>query len=109
MSQLFFDKLVKLPKVEREIKFRSDSIEEKTEMWELVDNIVHHSVLDIVLFHLPLEHHDEFLTIYHKCPHDEVLIFEFLHKKSGKDIKDLIKKSIRSLEEDILKDVFSKI
>lgn len=105
MSKLFFDDLINLKAIDDHIKKIAKSPDEKLEMWDLVDQIVHHKIMDTVLENLPTHHHEEFLDIYHQNPHNEILVFEYLHKKTGEDYKKIIKDRVKQLEIE-LKEIF---
>lgn len=102
MSKLFFDKLLKLDKIDKEISKVAKTREEKEELWLLVDEIVHHKVMGCVLDRLPEESHAEFLTIFEHSPHDEKLIFEYLKKKVGDNIEEILEAEIGKLSLDLL-------
>jgi len=105
MSKLFFDHLLALEEVEIVIKRSSSSKEEKEEHWKLVDEIVTHKAIEKILDNLPKENHGEFLEIFHKCPHDEIYIFEYLNSKTGKDMEGVLKKELEMLGAEILKEI----
>jgi hypothetical protein len=107
MSKLFYDHLITLDEVEIVIKRNASSKEEKEELWGLVDEIVTHKVLEKVLDKLPREHHEEFLELFHKCPHDEVVIFGYLKEKTGKDIEEELKQELESISSEILRELKS--
>src|SRR3989304_4293940 len=96
MSKLFFDHLVSLEDLEKEIKKVATSKEEKEELWGLVDEIMHHKVMGCILNKLPRDNHEEFLEMFHKHPHDEDLI-DYLQEKIGENIEELIKGEIGNL------------
>ena len=105
MSKLFFDHLVVLEGVEAEIKKRSSSKEERVELEKIVDEITIHKVLEKVLDNLPPDHYEEFLGLFHKCPHDEVAIFGYLNDKAGKNIEEKLKEDLKDLDREILKEL----
>ncbi len=107
MSKLFFDHLVELKEIEKQIKKVAKSQEEKEELWGLVDEMVHHKVMGCILDKLPKDNHEEFLGLFHKSPHDGELIFAYLRKKIGDNIEELIRQEIGDLSTDILKDISS--
>ncbi|OGM75673.1 hypothetical protein A2210_02975 [Candidatus Woesebacteria bacterium RIFOXYA1_FULL_40_18] len=104
MSKLFFDHLVSLEDVEKEIKKVATSKEEKEELWGLVDEIMHHKVMGCILDKLPRDNHEEFLEMFHKHPHDETLI-DYLQEKIGENIEELIKGEIGNLAFEILNEI----
>jgi hypothetical protein len=107
MSKLFFDHLIYLEEVEVEIKKTASSKEEKEELWGLVDEIVTHKVLEKVLDKLPREHHDEFLELFHKSPHDEEVIFGYLKKKTGQNLEENLREDLKNIGAEILKEIKS--
>ncbi len=107
MSKLFFDNLVDLTKVDREIKEATKTSIEREELWKLVDEIVHHKVMGCILDNLPRENHEEFLELFHERPHDEAAIFDYLKKKIGDNFKELIEQEIGALSSDLLHDIKS--
>lgn len=107
MSKLFFDRLVELKKIDKEIRKVAKTPEEREEIWAIVDEMVHHKVMGCILDKLPRPHHEEFLEIYHKSPHDEELLFGYLKTKAGPDIEDVIKGEIENLSSELLKEIES--
>lgn len=105
MNKLFFDDLLKLDDLEKGINKYAGSTEEKHELWGLVDDLIHTRVLEKILDHLPEDSHSEFLTIYHECPHDEVVIFAYLNKKTGKNMEGVLKMELEELGREILKEL----
>jgi hypothetical protein len=103
MSKLFFDHLVVFEEIEGKIKKTASSKEEREELWGLVDEVTTHKVLEKILDRLPRAHHEEFLELFHKCPHDEIVIFGYLRDKAGKSIEDDLKQDLKNLEADLLK------
>ena len=90
MSKLFWDHLIAFETLELDIKQVINAPEELDEMRNLIDEILHHRILGIIFDHLPEEHHEEFLNLFHKAPFDTKLI-NYINKKSGKDIEAVIK------------------
>jgi hypothetical protein len=107
MSKLFYDYLVELKEIDKQIKKVAKTSEEKEELWGLVDEIVHHKVMGCILDKLPRASHEEFLDLFHRSPHDEELLFTYLRKKVGDNIEDLIKQEIGVLSNELLEDIKS--
>lgn len=101
MSTLFFDKLITLDKLDIHIKKKYQSNEERQELWQMVEEIIHHKVMGCCLDHLPKENHNEFLDKFHKSPYDENIL-TFLSDKTKKDMKKIIKEEIKLLTKDLL-------
>ena len=68
MSKIFYDHLIILEEIKVYISRVSSSQEEKEELWNLVDEIVHHRIFSMVLDKLPKEHHDNFMNKFYKAP-----------------------------------------
>ena len=105
MSKLFFDHLIVLDEVEVEIKRSAKTKEEQEELWGLVDEIITHKALDVILARLDRHHHEEFLGIFHKCPHDENLIFGYLKEKIGDNAEDILRQELGNVAFDLLKEI----
>ncbi len=104
MSRIFYDHLIILTEVEAEIKSVAETEEERHELWHIVDEIIHHKMLEFFLDVLSEEHHHEFLDKFHQVPHDERHI-HYLNERTEGDIEELIKKEIRKMESEILKEI----
>jgi hypothetical protein len=104
MSKVFYDDLIVLEEVEEQIKSSVESSEEREELYNVVDEIVHHRVLEIILDHLPQKHHETFLEKFHETPHDYGLL-EYLNKKVEKNMEEIIKQEIGGLAFEILQDI----
>ncbi|MGD8744646.1 MAG: hypothetical protein PVJ52_03570 [Candidatus Woesebacteria bacterium] len=101
MSKVFYDHLIGLEDLEREINSVFEGSEEKEELWQLVDEIIHHRVLGCVLDNLPHEHHEEFISNFHESPHDETH-FEYLEQKTEGGIVKEIKISIKQIGDELV-------
>jgi hypothetical protein len=108
MSKLFFDNLIDLKEIDKQIKEVVEDSNEREELWVLVDEMVHHKVMGCILDKLPRQHHEEFLGLFHKSPHDEEAIFKYLKAKIGDNIESLIRQEIGDLSTDLLKEIKSK-
>ena len=104
MSKIFYDRLIVFEEIETEINKVSKSKEEKTELWQIVDEMIHHKVFDLLLGRLPKDQHQEFMDKFLAAPHDEAL-FTYLNDRIGEDVEKLIKKELDSLAKDILKEI----
>lgn len=95
--------LINLTKLEKIIKKSSASAEEKEELWKIVDEIVHHKVVGCILDNLDKKHHQEFFNRFTKFSLNQEMI-NFLEEKADKEISSKIKKTIKDLEIEILKE-----
>ncbi len=107
MSHLFFDHLVNLEEVEREINAIVKTNEEKEEFWQIIDEIVHHQVMGCIFDNLPRQNHEEFLEKFHLAPFDHNL-FIYLKERIQANIETLIKDEIRKLSVEILEEIRQK-
>ena len=104
MSKLFFDHLLSLDQLDREIKKIAKTQEEREELWLLVDEIIHHKVLGCILDKLPQTHHEEFLEMFHKSPQDEEFLFGYLREKIDKNIEEILRQELGDIWKIITKD-----
>ena len=104
MTKIFYDHLISLDKVEKVIKKVAQSSEEREELWQTVDEIVHHRVLGCIFDNLPEVHHQEFLEKFHAAPHEDSLL-DYLKDKIGENIEGLIRQEIGNLTYEILEDI----
>lgn len=107
MSKVFYDHLIVLEEVDEEIRGVAETDEERHELWQLVDEIVHHRVLAKILDHLPEKHHEEFAAKVHETPHDEGLM-DYLNAKIEHNVEELIKQEIGDLAYEILEEIRSE-
>lgn len=107
MSLVFYDHLIVLDEVDAEIKTAAKTKEEKEELWQIVDEIVHHRIMDVILSRLPRESHEEFLEKFTKSPHDRELI-SYLREKIKDDVEAIIHEEIQKLKKEILAEIRKK-
>lgn len=101
MSKLFYDHLLELDDLKSEIDAITESQDEKEELWQLVDEIIHHRILHLILNNLDDKYHPEFIEFYHKCPHDETIVV-FIEEKIGENYEQLIKDEANLIASEIL-------
>lgn len=104
MSKVVYDHLVIREEITAEIDLHAIPPEEREELIELVDQILHHNVLNLILSHLPEEHHEEFTKRLVENPADETLL-DFLKERVKVDIHDEIKKHAAKIKKEILNDI----
>lgn len=107
MSTVFYDYLIILDEVDAEIKASAKTKEEKEELWQIVDEIIHHRVMDVILSRLPRESHEEFLEKFTQSPHDKKLI-SYLREKIKDDVEKIIHEEIAELKKEILSEIHKK-
>lgn len=104
MSRIFYDIHIHLEEIEIELDKLEISHEEKQEMEHLIEEMVHHRVLDRILTHLPRHHHAEFLDRFHKAPYDDKLL-SWLDSRIEKSVEEHIKEEMEKLKKKILQDI----
>lgn len=107
MSKLFFDSLVDLSKVEKEIKKITKDKEVQEEFMHLIDEMVHHRVIGCILDKLPEQHHEEFVGHITDRPDDES-VFEYLKQRIGDDVSHFIKEEMYVLGKELLEMIHSE-
>lgn len=101
MSKIFYDHLVSMEKVDKQIKKLVEDSDERIEFWKIIDEIIHHKVLGCIFDKLPSKDHEELITRIKKNPFDEKLI-DFISEKIQNDASLLIKYEVKKLELEIL-------
>lgn len=106
MSKIFYDHLIVLEDLENAIRQEQLEPEEREELHQLIDEMIHHRVLGCILDHLPREHHEEFLGRFHQAPYDENLIL-YLQEKTPKeiDIEEKMREEVERLEHDLIVEI----
>lgn len=95
------NKYINLKKIEKIINSSSHSLEEKEELWKIVEEIVHHRLMTCALDNLDKKHHQDFLNKYSLNRFNEEII-DYLEKQSGKQMRTKLKEEIDSIEKEIL-------
>lgn len=104
MSHVYYDSLLDLEPVEQAINSLATTATEKHKLWHIVDEMVHHSVLDCVLDNLDEAHHQEYLSLFATAPQDEHIL-AYLGEHIEQDISQLIRDRIARLVTEILADL----
>lgn len=95
MAQLFYDHLIVIEEVTAVLDEHGLTKEERAELLNLIDQTLHHEILDTIFTHLPKDKHETFLTRFHACPHD-VKLLVFLQEETRIDIeKEILKTANR--------------
>ena len=107
MSNVYYDHLIVLDDLESKIKKIAKTQEEREELWQLVDDIIHQRVLACVLDNLPKDNHEEFLRMFHEAPHSLTLM-DYLKERIKENIEELIKQEIGGLASELLEELQEK-
>jgi hypothetical protein len=105
---VFYDAVLALTELEREIKrFLADN-EEKEELWNVIDDIIHHRVVSRILEAIPDQYHMEFLLRFYEAPYDQGH-FEYLNgllaARTEEKIEEIIKKEMEALKKELIKEI----
>lgn len=101
MSHVFYDQLIDLSHVEKEIKKHVKDPDERAEIYALIDEILHHRMVGCILDKLPQEHHKEFLTRFSERPHDQSHI-KYLGERVVGDVETFIREEVYLLGSELL-------
>ncbi len=107
MSRVFYDRFIVFEGVEREMDKLGLDAEERQELEQLVDELVHFRVVDRILSHLPRNFHAEFLDKFHKAPWDEDLL-AYLDERVEESVEEHVKDEVGKLKKEILADLKSR-
>ena len=104
MRSTFYDNLITTTPIMAEIKDDLSHIEQE-EIHEMIEDILHHRIMEVILHDLPIEHHENFLLRFHTDPTDQDL-FVFLKHHSPK-IEEKILEVVVIVHEELKSDLFS--
>jgi hypothetical protein len=104
MSKLFYDHLIVLDDIIIELDKYEIPRGEREKVLDTLDEIIHQYILDTILFHLPQQHHNQFLTDFTQSPHSPSIL-AFVKEKTRVDIEREIKKTVKSIKKKILQDI----
>jgi hypothetical protein len=104
MAKLFYDHLVVREEIDIELdKFAIDA-EEKAELIELIDQTLHHHVLNVIFNHLPKDKHPEFVKKLHGSPCDLELI-DYLKIYAHPEIESKIRDQAAKIKKEIMGEI----
>ena len=101
MSKLFYDHLIDFSELEKLVKKHVKDEESRHEIYQLIDEIVHHKVVGCILDRLPKDHHKEFLDHVHKHAHDEGII-DYLKERLSEDVEEFVRHEVYALGTELL-------
>lgn len=102
--KLFIDDIITSEEIINELNAHDIEPEEKAELVELVDEMLVHHALNIILNHLPKEHHSEFVQLVISDPSSSVIV-EFIQSKTSVDIIEQLKTHTSKLKQDIKNEI----
>jgi hypothetical protein len=104
MTKTFCDHLIFTTDIVAELDTHHLTAEERDELVQLIDEIFHHHVLNVIFNHLPQEHHNEFADLLSSHPHDPRLI-DYLKTKITIDIESEIIAQSTRVKKDLLTEI----
>lgn len=104
MSQVFYDHLIIIDEVTTELDSYNLTSAERQTIIDLIDQTLHHRILDIILSSLPADKHEDFLSRLHRAPYDRKLL-DYLRAETGIDIETEIKKEAQKVKQEILTEI----
>jgi len=104
MAALFLDRLIEIEEVIAVIDSHDLDPQERDELVHLVDEILHHHLLNLILNHLPKEHHSDFISRLHADPSSTDHL-EFLRARVTIDLESEIRSHAARIKKDLLSEV----
>ena len=104
MTKVFYDHLIVREEIDLELEKYELSTVEKEELIQLIDETLHHEILNLVLANLPVEKHEEFLQQFHNDPENEHHLI-YIKRITGKDLSKLIKQEAQKVKKEILSQI----
>lgn len=98
MRPIFYDNFVDIDDLMTKLSSGLSHLEQE-EIHELVEEILHQRILEIILHDLPIEHHENFLLRFYQNPNDHHL-FLFL-KSHSPQIEDKIREVVIVVKNEI--------
>lgn len=92
MNKVFYDHLVEIDEITALVD---------RDLTEIIDNTMHHHILDEILTHLPVEHHKDFLERLAHAPGDPGILIS-IQELTVIDIEDAIRKRAKSVKKELL-------
>ena len=100
----FYDSLVILDEITSELDAYDLPLEERAEILGLIHHTTHQHLLNVILNHLPQEHHENFLTKFQATPADPELL-AFLKKEIKANIVSEIKIQAARIKKEIMDEI----
>jgi len=104
MAKVFLDHLIDIDEVITVIDSHHLDPEDRQELVDLVDEILHHHILNVILNHLPPKHHQDFIARLHADPASPDHL-AFLKTRITIDIESEIITHAQRIKSDLLKEI----
>lgn len=106
MTNIFYNHLIAIDEIEIVLNKKNITVEEKREIFSVVNEGFHHEILNLILTHLPKIHHENFLTKFYQNPSDPKHL-DFLKREIKIDIEKEIKNLAKKIKREILLEIKS--
>lgn len=104
MAKIFYDHLIIIEEVVAVLDEHDLPSDKRAEFLKLIDQTLHHEILDVILAHLPKSVHKTFLTQFHQTPHDPSLM-NVLKEHSEIDIEKAILKRANATKKKLVRSI----
>lgn len=104
MATVFYDHMIDWQKLIDELDRLEIGGEERQEILEHSEHVIHTEVLLVFAAHLPNDHHHEFLERFAAAPHD-MSHLEFLAAHGSGDVSQKVKKRTEEVIAEIIADL----
>jgi len=106
MATLFYDHLIDWQKLTNTLDILGIHGEDRHEVVEHAEHIIHTEVLIVLISHLPTEKHDEFMQLFYTAPYDaNQLKFLKTHGKEDRDVESAVRQRSAEVIAEILKEL----
>ena len=100
----FYDHLVLIEEITSELDVYDLPPEERAEIMGLIHHTTHQHILNVILNHLPRQHHENFLAKFQTTPHDPELL-ALLKKEIKTDIISEIRIQAARIKKELLAEI----
>lgn len=101
---IFYDHLFDKSEILQIIELSEDAPNHKGKIRQLVDDILHHGILEVILEKLHPSKHKTFLILVEERPYDPEIL-EYLREHIGHGVEDLITERANQLLTEIRQDL----
>jgi hypothetical protein len=103
-GKIFYDHLIEIEEIEVELDRHEINSDDREELLRIIDENIHHDVLNLILTSLSKEKHEPFLTKFHQTPHD-VELLKYLKEEINEEIEERIKEEIKKVKKEVLSEI----
>lgn len=108
MSHLFYDHLIHFEELNSSLNSIDLDRSQRDEFWQIIDEILHHKILEFILDNLHPYHHDHFIVMYHEMPYENS-IMTYLIENVGDNFEKKLENEISKFEKELLAEFNSSL